>query len=194
MNRVTAVDFERMYAQDADPWGLASSEYEAGKYSATLAELGTRRYPRALEVGCAIGVFTAQLAARCTELVALDFSVAAVAMTRRRVRDLDHVEVVVGSFPEQVPAGAWDLVVCSEVLYYLDEPALEDAIGWLRDQLAAGTTVVTAHWRGPAQTEPLRGDDVHDRLRAELGAWHAHDARRQRYRLDRFEGTAPAAS
>jgi predicted TPR repeat methyltransferase len=190
MNRVTGLDFDRMYAEAADPWGLETSDYEAGKYAATLAQLGTRFYPNAIEVGCAIGVFTPQLATRCARLVALDFSVAAVAMTRRRVSGLDHVEVLVGSFPEQTPAGAWDLVVCSEVLYYLDAPALDEAIAWFADQLADGATVVAAHWRGPGRTEPLRGDDVHDRLVGELGAWHTYDARRERYRLDRFEGAA----
>jgi SAM-dependent methyltransferase len=189
MNRVTAVDFERMYAAAPDPWGLEWSDYETRKYAATLDELGRRRYPRATEIGCALGVFTAMLAPRCGHLLAMDFSPAAVAMTRRRVADRANVEVVLASFPEQAPAGPWDLVICSEVLYYLDRAALGEALAWFADQLAGGATVVTAHWRGPGVTEPLSGDEVHDQMSRELGRWHARDARRPGYRLDRFDGS-----
>ena len=56
--------FEDLYRRSADPWGFASSGYEAAKYAATLAALPRDRYARGLEVGCSIGVFTAALAGR----------------------------------------------------------------------------------------------------------------------------------
>jgi hypothetical protein len=98
------------------------------------------------------------------------------------------VQLVLGSFPEQVPSGGWDLVVCSEVLYYLDRPALARALDWLEAQLQRGATVLPVSWRGSAETEPLRGDDVHDLLGTRLARWHAFDGRRPGYRLDRFDG------
>ena len=54
--------FDRKYAFDPDPWGFATSAYEADKYRATLAALPRARYRRALEVGCSIGVLTERLA------------------------------------------------------------------------------------------------------------------------------------
>lgn len=187
-DRVSAARFEALYEADPDPWSYSSSEYEREKYAATLAAAGPGPHGRALEVGCSIGVFTELLAPRCRELVAMDFSPRALALAGERLHAMAGVELVQGTFPEQVPEGAWELVVCSEILYYLDRPALANAVHWLKLQLALGARVVAASWRGPGQGEPLRGDWVHDLLRRELARWHVFDARQPGYRLDRFDG------
>jgi SAM-dependent methyltransferase len=192
MKRVEGREFERMYARESDPWGLGSSEYERGKRAETVAALGSGRHDRALEVGCATGELTAALAALCEHLVACDFSPFAVAATRRRVAVLDNVEVILATFPEQISPHSWQLVVCSEVLYYLDAPAFSAATAWLGRALASGATVLAVHWRGPGITEPQRGDDVHDRLAVELRRWHVLDRRQREYRLDRFDGGGEA--
>jgi len=186
--RASAESFERLYAASPDPWRYDSSEYERGKYAATLAALDGRAYRRALEVGCSIGAFTELLADHCAALTALDFSARAVGLARARLSAHTHVSLLEASFPEQAPAGEWDLVVCSEVLYYLDPSALEAATGWLRERLRAGATVLTVDWRGPTTTEPHDGDEVHDLLRAQLADWHALEGRQPGYRLDRFDG------
>jgi predicted TPR repeat methyltransferase len=186
--RVSAERFERLYEASEDPWDYRSSEYERAKYAATLTALGPGRYGRALETGCSIGVFTELLAQRCDRLVGLDFSSRALALAGERLASATNVQLVLGSFPEQVPSGGWDLVVCSEVLYYLDRPALARALDWLEAQLQRGATVLAVSWRGSAETEPLRGDDVHDLLGTRLARWHAFDGRRPGYRLDRFDG------
>jgi ubiquinone/menaquinone biosynthesis C-methylase UbiE len=176
-----------MFAASADPWGYRSSEYERDKYAATLGALDGRRFARALEVGPANGIFTAQLAERCEELVAIDYSPRALALAARQLRGREHVELVRASFPEEVPDGAWDLVVCSEILYYLDRYTFALALSWLREALVGGASVLAVSWRGPGTTEPLRGDWVHDRLASELFHWHVLDGRTAGYRLDRFE-------
>jgi hypothetical protein len=187
--RVGAQRFERLYAENPDPWGYESSSYERDKYAATLAALGERVYGRALEVGCSNGVFTEQLAEHCDSLLAIDFAASAVDLARRRLRIRSNVEVHQLTFPEQAPAGPWDLIVCSEVLYYLDPPALAKAVDWLKLQLWHGAVVLVVDWRGPARTEPLGGDELHELLLGELGEWHTLDARNKAYRLDRFEGS-----
>ena len=186
--RVGAERFERHYEASADPWNYRDSAYEREKYAATLAALPPRGFDRALEVGCSIGVFSGLLAARCRRLVAIDFSARAVALARERLAAQENVEVVQASFPEQVPGGDWDLIVCSEVLYYLDEPALASALEWLQAQLRSGAAVVAVSWRGTGAEEPLLGDDVHDLLERRFASWHALDARHPGYRLDRFDG------
>jgi SAM-dependent methyltransferase len=186
--RISAERFEEIYRASPDPWNYTSSDYEREKYAATLAAAGPGPYALALEVGCSIGVFTELLAPRCERLVAMDFSRRALDLAAERVGDIDGVELAHGAFPEQAPKGSWDLVVCSEVLYYLDCQALADAVVWLKRQLANGAVVVAVSWRGHGETEPLRGDDVHDLLHTELAGWHALDASRPGYRLDRFDG------
>ncbi len=104
--------FDRMYAGDPDPWGFTSRWYERRKYALTLAALPCPTWDRALEVGCSVGVFTAELAARCTSLVALDPSAAALSAARARVPE--SVRLVQGAVPDGWPDGTYDLVVLSE--------------------------------------------------------------------------------
>jgi 2-polyprenyl-3-methyl-5-hydroxy-6-metoxy-1,4-benzoquinol methylase len=182
--------FERLYERSADPWSYETSAYEQEKYADTLAALPPWKVGRALEVGCSIGVFTQQLAARCERLVAIDFAEQALTLARVRLAGLRTVQLRQACFPEQAPNGPWDLVVCSEVLYYLDEPALREAVCWLTQQLHTGASIITVSWRGRGTEEPLHGDEVHDLLAVELARWHSFDGRRPGYRLDRFDGDA----
>jgi SAM-dependent methyltransferase len=180
--------FERLYQANPDPWSYRTSSYERDKYAATLDALPPGTHKLCLEVGCSIGVFTRLLAARCEHVVAMDFSLSAIELARQQLQDVGNVDLLRASFPEQTPAGSWDVVVCSELLYYLQPPALEEAIGWIRAQLGCGASVLAVSWRGVGRDEPLLGDEVHDRLAHELADWHALDARRDSYRLDRFDG------
>lgn len=180
--------FEGLYEQSADPWSYECSEYEREKYASTLAALPVGRIASALEVGCSIGVFTEQLAQRCEHVLAVDFSERALQLAHARLDALDNVELRLASFPEQAPAGPWRLIICSEVLYYLQAPALDRAIAWLAERLREGACVLAVSWRGEGADEPFLGDDVHDRLARELAEWHSLDDRREGYRLDRFDG------
>jgi SAM-dependent methyltransferase len=180
--------FERLYHESPDPWGYCTSDYEREKYAATLAALPQGSHHLCLEVGCSIGVFTGLLAARCEHVVAIDFSLSALQLARRHLRGVRNVDLLRASFPEETPPGSWDLIVCSEILYYLQPQALDEVVGWLNTQLAYGASVLAVSWRGVGYEEPLLGDEVHDRLAAQLVGWHALDARRDGYRLDRFDG------
>jgi SAM-dependent methyltransferase len=188
--RVGAESFERLYGESSDPWDYHTSEYEREKYKRTLTALGSRPYRRVLEVGCSIGVFSKLLAARCDSLTAIDFSGRAVDLARERLRLVAGVEVRQASFPEEAPLGDWDLVICSEVLYYLDRSTFGTALDWLRARLQGGTVVLAVSWRGEGTHEPMRGDETHDLLSLALAPWHALDARQPGYRLDRFDGDA----
>jgi SAM-dependent methyltransferase len=184
----TVERFERLYHENPDPWGYRTSSYERQKYAATLAALPKPSYGLCLEIGCSIGVFTGLLAKRCAHVVAVDFSLGALELARQHLRGHGNVDLLRATFPEETPPGSWDLIVCSEVLYYLQEPALAEAIRWLETQLSYGASVLAVSWRGVGREEPLLGDEVHDRLARELAGWHALDARQDGYRLDRFDG------
>ncbi len=189
MSTAAAVErFERLYHESPDPWGYRTSDYEQSKYAATLAALPKQSHGLCLEVGCSIGVFTGLLAARCEHVAAIDFSLRAIALAHQNLAGVGNVDLLRASFPEETPPGSWDLIVCSEILYYLQPPALDEAIIWVKAQLGCGTSVVVVSWRGVGRYEPLAGDEVHDRLARDLRVWHALDARRDEYRLDRFDG------
>ncbi|MGI8803197.1 MAG: SAM-dependent methyltransferase [Solirubrobacteraceae bacterium] len=181
--------FEDLYRSRPDPWSFATSSYEAAKYTRTLAALGPpeRRFGRALEAGCSIGVFTELLAPRCDELVAIDASATAVARTSERLRGLPHVRVERRTLPEELPPGPFDLIVCSEILYYWSADLLRDLLAALASTLAPGGALVAVHWRPATRTYPLRGDDVHWILSESPGLVHAFGEGEPRYLIDRYE-------
>ena len=161
MTSIPIKRFEERYAAHPDPWGFSWRWYEARKYALTLAALPQRRFHRAFEPGCSIGVLTAQLAARCDYLLAADGVDAALDQARGRLTGQAQVEVAKLLFPQQWPDGPWDLVVLSEIGYYFDGVDL----GRLLDRAAAttveGATLLAVHWRGETDY-PLSGDAVHD--------------------------------
>lgn len=179
--------FESLYRDREDPWGFATSGYERHKYRRTLAALGDRRPARALELGCSIGVFTELLAARCGELLAVDVAPTAVERARARLDGIENVRVERRSLPEELPPGPWDLVVCSEILYYWSRPLLERALSRIEAALAPGGALLAVHWRPATRTYPLLGDEVHDLLSERRVLAHAFGERTPEYRLDLYQ-------
>jgi len=158
--------FDRRYARDPDPWGLASRWYERRKYAVTLASLPRERYRACFEPGCSIGELTRLLAPRCDRLLAVDFAEDAVRQARAAVRDFDHVEVRRSTLPAQLPDGPFDLVVVSEILYYLSRDDLGLMLDGLVDRLEAGGDLVAVHWCGNGSPRRYDGHDVHPVIEA----------------------------
>jgi predicted TPR repeat methyltransferase len=128
----TPVDyFSSMYADDVDPWGFDRRWYEQRKYALTLAALPHRRFRVALEAGCANGALTELLAARCDHITAFDCEPSAVERVRRRLEPHGHVDVAHARFPDWWPPGGGDLVVWSEVAYYLGADSADRAVAGL---------------------------------------------------------------
>lgn len=175
--------FERMYAEADDPWSLAGRWYEKRKYALTLAALPRPRYRRGFEPGCSVGVLTTLLAARCDFLLSTDVAPAALRATRERLATAkvdSNVQLEQWALGTPMPAGSFDLVVLSEVGYYLDATTLRRALADTVAALEPGGTLLCAHWRHPVADYPQSGDAVHDAVRAVhglslLGGWSDAD-------------------
>lgn len=184
--------FEEVYGASDDPWNFETSAYEAAKYARTLAALPLERYARGLEVGCSIGVLTAQLAHRTRELVATDINEKALARARERCAALPQVRFERRALPDDLPAGPFDLVLLSEVLYYLSPADLERALDAVLARLSPGGTLLLVHWTPPVHDYPQTGDAVHEAARRRVGhglRWRCgerHGDAQQGYRLDLF--------
>src|SRR5580692_5244417 len=111
--------FDALYTADPDPWKFAASPYERDKYTLTLDAMPKPRYRSALEVGCSIGVLTRSLASRCHTLIAIDAAQTPLLEARRRCADLPGVRFEHMFVPDQWPNGAFELILLSEVIYYL---------------------------------------------------------------------------
>ena len=179
--------FDELYARSRDPWGFETSEYERNKYERTLSILAFRRYRRALEVGCSIGVFTAMLAPLCDELLAVDVSEKAISVAEERLVVFPNVRVELRTLPEETPQGPFDLVVASEVLYYWPEDVMLSALRRFEEILAPGGALLAVHWRKETKTYPLQGDEVHDLLLKHTRLANTTTIVEAEYRLDLFE-------
>ena len=106
-------------------------------------------------------------------------------------RSRPWVEVEQRALPEELPTGPFDLIVCSEILYYWSEEVLVGALPRLEQALAPGGSLIAVHWRPETRTYPLQGDEVHAILRRELSVLeHAAEHVEDSYRLDRFDRPA----
>src|SRR4051812_39395374 len=126
----TAAHFQRLYEASPDPWGFASNPYEQAKYRETLLALGDRRFASGLEIGCSIGVLTRMLAPRCDALLGVDLVEQPLEAARARCADQPWVQFRRMRVPAEWSAGQFDLIVLSEVLYFL-APADIDHTGRL---------------------------------------------------------------
>jgi predicted TPR repeat methyltransferase len=179
--------FENLYAELPDPWGFETSKYERRKYERTLGVLAHRRYRRALEVGCSIGVFTEMLAPLCDELLAVDVSERAIAAAKERLESFPQVRIELRRLPEETPEGPFDLIVASEVMYYWPEDVMLGALSRFEEVLAPDGALLAVHWRKETKTYPLQGDEVHGLLLAHTRLVNTATITEPEYRLDLFE-------
>ncbi|HEV7208138.1 MAG TPA: SAM-dependent methyltransferase [Mycobacteriales bacterium] len=163
--------FDELYAAKPDPWGFTNRTYEARKRDLTLACLPDPQFGRAFEPGCSIGMLTEALAGRCRSLLATDISPAAVRQARNRLADLAHVCVEQRAVPAEWPAGPFDLIVISEIGYYLSAPDADQVAALAVRALEPAGVLIVVHWRHPVPDYPLPGDRVHEIFTA-----HAKDA------------------
>jgi len=131
--------------QEPDPWNYGSP-YEQEKYARQIELLPEGPIGKALELACAEGRFTEKLASYVEQLIATDISATALERARERCSLRENIEfrqldLVVDPLPEEL-----DLVVCSEVLYYLDDEAeLRMFAQRLAAALKPGGHILTAH-------------------------------------------------
>ena len=161
--------FEDLYAGSVDPWNFEGSFYEYRKRALTLAMLPRESFGRVFEPGCSIGVLTAELARRAESVTAMDISARALELARQRVGSAAGVELVEGSIPENWPAGTYDLVVISEIGYFLSRAQLQETVKRTAASLAPDGVLLLCHWRHPNEGWPLTGDDVHEAFLRDSG-------------------------
>jgi SAM-dependent methyltransferase len=158
--------FDSLYSSSADPWAYRQRWYEKRKRDLTLACLPRQRYNRGFEPGCSNGELSADLAQRCEQLLCTDLNAKAVNLARKRLSEFPGVEVQQCSLPEGWPPGEFDLIVLSEVGYYLSPDKWQQVAIQAGRSLAQGGTLLACHWLHPIDGCSMSGQDVH-RLLAE---------------------------
>lgn len=179
--------FEGIYAENIDPWGFETRPYEAAKYAATLAALPRQHYRNGWEIGCSIGVLTQQLAQRCDALLSVDVVDQVLEGAKARCSNLPQVRFQIMRVPNYLPANTFNLIVLSEVGYYLSWADLRRTQQAIMQRLAPGGTLVLVHWTLFARDYPLSGDQVHDSFMHLNELRHLHGERHGEYHGERYD-------
>ncbi|PWS29451.1 hypothetical protein DHW03_06455 [Pedobacter yonginense] len=178
--------FETLYSSNIDPWNFEKSEYEREKYATSIQAIPQRQYEMGLEIGCSIGIFTNMIQALCSKLIAMDISGTALQEAKIRLANQNHVEFRLGGIPQNFPSEHFDLMVMSEVGYYLSMDDLMVTKNLIEKQLNAGGILLLVHWTHFVVDYPLSGDEVHACfLNSSLK--HLNGSRTPDYRIDVFQ-------
>lgn len=138
---------ERLY-RTPDPYGMAGSPYEQAKYDLIVEALAGTRYRRGLEVGCGEGLLSVRLAELGDELVAVDISETAIRRARERAGADGRVRFERRTLPVDMPEGDFDMIACSDVLYYWEPRTLESGMDRLLSRLRPGGRILLLHYLG----------------------------------------------
>lgn len=190
---------EKLYVENQDPWDMETSGYEKAKRRATIDALPRARYELCFEAGCSIGMLTIDLAQRADRVVGWEPVERAALRARKRIAEMEDcptlraesvriesraLSALNGEFG---PAGA-DLVILSEVLYYIPRAELTPIISELCVRASPGAHVAAVHWKHPVAGWPDGGAESHAVLFREPKLRHLHrNDTSGDYLLDVFE-------
>ncbi len=180
--------FQRIYDANDDPWNYQQSDYEKAKRHATIAALEGRRFRSAIEVGCSIGALTRRLADHCDRLLAVDFIEKALAAAQIACADKANVTFVNARIPSAWPEGGFDLIVLSEVLYFLSNTDNRSLVRRCGTSLTSDGEILLVNWLGKSSDDPCSGDAAATRFiaAAQSCARVTADVRSMGFRIDKL--------
>jgi len=191
-----AAFFNEMYRKNEDPWDFENSPYEKEKYEETLKAIPGTSYKNVFEIGCSNGILSEKLAGLSARLLAVDASDIAVKNAKKRLENYPHVEVREMTIPNDFPDEKFDLILLSEVGYFLSKEDLISARDKMIDALSENGHLLLVHWTPFVEEFPLTGDEVHDTFAVCAGTENSKSLVKlsgkteEKYRLDLFEKKA----
>ncbi|PVA11362.1 methyltransferase [Pelagivirga sediminicola] len=170
-----------LYAGTSDPWDFAHSDYEQAKFAATRAALSRPRYTSAFELGCGNGQLARHLVKICDRYTGMDAVAIAIEAARKAVPE---AHFICDFYPCPLPTGDFDLLILSEILYFLDH----DTLTKLASEISTAwphADVLCVSWLGETDHD-LQGEEALETFARAL-ATHYFDciAQTDGYRIDR---------
>lgn len=170
-----------LYAGTDDPWGFESSPYEQEKFTATRRALSRSGYRAAFELGCGNGQLARHLVATAARYTGMDAVETALAAARKTVPAGIFLK---GYYPCPLPDDSFDLVVLSEILYFLDHTTIRLLAADIAGRWPAAE-ILCVTYLGPSGHD-LQGAEA---VSAFIPALQTHRftqvARTEGYRIDR---------
>lgn len=143
---------QRLYAHTDDPWNFEGSSYEQAKFIATRNALTHHHYEAALELGCGNGALARHLAPLCARYTGIDAIERAVIAARNAVPEARFIR---DCYPCRLPDDGFDLVILSEVLYFLTLGDITQLARDLKDA-APRAEILCITWLGDTE-QTLQG-------------------------------------
>ncbi len=116
--------FDRIFLERPDPWS-STQPLERERVAITLAMLDVAApsgFTRALEIGCAEGLFTEEVAKRCASVIAVDYSAVALDRARDRASAVRNAEFRKLDLRREALDGPFDLIFATGVLSCFNRP------------------------------------------------------------------------
>ena len=114
---------EELFASKVDPYEFAREPERFDRACEMLDKVRhEERFARALEIGCAEGIFTECLSGRCESILALDLSPTALLRARQRCAHLNNITFSESDLRIDPLEAQFDLIVAVGVLEYIRRP------------------------------------------------------------------------
>lgn len=125
-------NFEAFYKCKVDPWNVKSTQQEY--YRAILQFLSERisKKENLLDIGCGEGHLTSKLSAFGNTIKGIDVSKTAIFRAKENYPRIDFENIDIRKMDYK---HSFDVVFCSEVLYYLSKTDMEKALSKISDSL-----------------------------------------------------------
>lgn len=159
--RIDVEGFEALFQTDPDPWDYESSRFEAHKRKVLLNHIGLRSRGRVLELACANGVTTQALMRCALRTTALDASATALSQAETRLKDADRLRLMHAKLPGGMPRELFDLIVVSEIVYYLRRDAYTRLAMEILSRIAPGGRVLVLHHHVNFPDATIRPEQAH---------------------------------
>ncbi|CAL9629364.1 class I SAM-dependent methyltransferase [Streptomyces sp. enrichment culture] len=177
----SAADWDRYYAANGEPRLISENELRRFR-----GQVRPRSSWRAIDLGCGIGSWTAQLHRLGMQVTGYDYSQAAIDRALRRGAnsiyaqriDFRMWDIVADPVPADLRPGTVDLITCRASLAYLDPATLLDKVAPLLTPGGVFYALIPLN-TSPSPDPYYKGMALQDIVRLGRGRW----TERSRYRL-----------
>ncbi len=142
--------FVRLYFnwryRGADPYEVTTHADERDKYKKIVEALGVKeKFENILEIGCGEGHLTQMIAHKGDRVLAVDISDFAINRAKKNVAGFEHVEAKRIDIITADMGETFDLLLCSEVLFYFEPEQLSGVVEKIKGLIRPGGYAALIH-------------------------------------------------
>lgn len=153
-------DFSGRYeSPEKDSWSYTSAPAHAERLQRILKALSPLSGKRVLELGCAEGFITQEIGKQSASVVACELSPLAAERTRNVCLGLP-VTVIAGDIRTCLPDGSFDLILASDVFYYLTASELSQVASTLANNASEDGRLIMANEWNSAYAQLTSPDQI----------------------------------